>query len=224
MSSKIEDIEAIIFDMDGVLVDSEELIKECETAVLEEEENITVSQEEIEAHEGMATKEYFQKMIQKKGNEDYTDKQLEERTKQMEEFKLELYFENMDQIDVISGAVETVKQLSEDFKVAVASNSEKRMVENVVDYLGINDYLDTFASFTDVENGKPEPEVFDYAANEMGVDPENTVVLEDSDAGTRAALNGGYNTFRYKREPIDGVIDDIDSMEQFRERMSELKN
>lgn len=213
--------EAIIFDMDGVLVDSEHLIKECETEVLEEE-GVEVTEEDIEAHEGMATKEYFQKMLKEKKDERYTDEELDQLTEEMERRKLDLYFQNMEDIKVIEGSADTVEELSSDYKVAVASNSEREMVREVVNHLDIGEYLETYASFTDVENGKPEPDVFHYAADEMNVEPEEAIVLEDSEAGTKAAVKGGFHTYRFRRPPIEGVEARVDSMEEFREVIERL--
>ena len=172
-------VQAVIFDMDGVLVDSEHLIKKCETEVLEEQ-GVEVTEKDIEDHEGMATEEYFRKMMEKKHSKDFSSEELDELTDQMVDRKLELYFENMDDIKIIEDAPESVKELSERMKVAVASNSERKMVEAVVDHLDIGKHLNAVSSFSDVEKGKPEPDVFLHAAEEMGVDPEKTMVLEDT--------------------------------------------
>lgn len=217
MTHDLDGIEAVIFDMDGVLVDSEDLIKRCETRVLAEEEDIHVSESEVEAHEGMATREYFAKMIRTKGDAEYTDEELAERTRGLERKKLDLYFDSIDEIEIIDGAVETVRSLAEDFKMAVASNSEREMVEHVVEHLGIEDAVDTTASFTDVARGKPEPDVFHHASEELGVEPGDAVVLEDSEAGTRAAVEGGYHTFRFRGEELDGVVGRVDSLQEFEE-------
>lgn len=209
------EIEAVIFDMDGVLVDSEHLIKECETEVLNEQ-GVEVTEKEIEEHEGMATEEYFKKMVQQKHGKEYTEEELDELAEEMVERKLELYFENMEDIKIIEGAQESVKELSSKMKVAVASNSERKMVEAVIDHLGIEEHLNTVSTFSDVEKGKPEPDVFDHAAERMGSNPGKTLVLEDSVAGTQAAVKGGYVTYRFRKDKLEGVEGIVNSHEEFK--------
>lgn len=207
--------QAIIFDMDGVLVDSEHLIKKCETEVLEEQ-GVEVTEKDIEEHEGMATEEYFKKMMEKKHSDEFNDEELDELGDQMVKRKLDLYFENMDDIKVIEGTKESVRELSKRMKVAVASNSERKMVEAVVEHLKIGDHLNAVSSFSDIDKGKPEPDVFLHAAGEMGVDPEKTLVLEDSVAGTQAAVRGGFNTYRFRRESLEGVEGIVDTHQEFK--------
>lgn len=209
--------EAVIFDMDGVLVDSEHLIKKCETEVLEEQ-GVEVTEKDIEEHEGMATEEYFKKMMEEKHSEDFSDEELHELAEQMVERKLELYFENMDEIKVIEGAPESVKELSERMQVAVASNSERKMVEAVVEHLEIGEHLNAVSSFSDVDNGKPEPDVFLHAAEEMDAEPENTMVLEDSVAGTTASVKGGFQTYRFRRESIEGIKGVVETHQEFKNK------
>lgn len=74
---------------------------------------------------------------------------------------------------------------------AVASSSERSAIERL---LGSVDLLPRFAAIAagdEVEHGKPAPDIFLLAASRLGVAPERCLVLEDSEAGARAACAAG---------------------------------
>jgi HAD superfamily hydrolase (TIGR01509 family) len=61
--------------------------------------------------------------------------------------------------------------------------------------LGIE--VDAIASSEDVKRGKPNPDLFLFAAERLGIDPGNCVVVEDSDVGIEAAKAAGMKAFRF---------------------------
>ena len=63
----------------------------------------------------------------------------------------------------------------------------------MLDVLQLRDQFDFVASRDDVENGKPDPEIYNLVAGELNVAPENTLVLEDSPSGVQAALNANMH-------------------------------
>jgi beta-phosphoglucomutase-like phosphatase (HAD superfamily) len=73
-------------------------------------------------------------------------------------------------------------------------------------------------SSSDVQRGKPSPDLFLYAADQMGADPSSCAVVEDSRHGVMAGLAAGMSVFGYSPE-ID--LDDIPGIAVFR-RMSDL--
>ncbi len=77
--------------------------------------------------------------------------------------------------------------------VALASMSYCQQVRRVLEVLGLTDAFDFVASRDDVENGKPDPEIYFLVARELGVPPANCLVIEDSPAGVKAALAAGMN-------------------------------
>jgi len=56
--------------------------------------------------------------------------------------------------------------------------------------LALLDYFDADVSGRDFKRGKPDPEIFLTAAHELGVEPENAIVIEDAPAGVQAAKAG----------------------------------
>ncbi|MBO0778369.1 MAG: HAD family phosphatase [Ktedonobacteraceae bacterium] len=77
--------------------------------------------------------------------------------------------------------------------VALASMSYCQQVRRVLEVLGLTDAFDFVASRDDVENGKPDPEIYFLVARELGVPPANCLVIEDSPAGVKAALAADMN-------------------------------
>ena len=77
----------------------------------------------------------------------------------------------------------------------VASNSSRSHVVNCLQLSQQFNYFSEPAIFTSqqVEKPKPAPDLFLFAAKEMGFEPENCIVVEDSPAGTQAAIAAGMN-------------------------------
>ena len=73
-------------------------------------------------------------------------------------------------------------------KVALATMSHRKQVTEVLEILDLQNSFSVVATRDDVEEGKPDPEIYNLVAAELGVAPENTLVIEDSPAGVKAAL------------------------------------
>lgn len=78
-------------------------------------------------------------------------------------------------------------------KVGLATMSYCPQVERVLDILGLQDTFDFVASRDDVENGKPDPEIYLMVAAELGMSPDECLVIEDSPTGVKAALTAGMS-------------------------------
>jgi len=92
--------------------------------------------------------------------------------------------------NVLPGARELLKELSEnDIKIGLGSASKN--ARTVLNAIGLTDMVDVIGDGFSVEHGKPEPDLFLFVAHEMGVKPQNCVVLEDAAAGIEAANRAG---------------------------------
>lgn len=78
-------------------------------------------------------------------------------------------------------------------RIGLATMSYCHQVQRVLKTLGLSDAFDFIASRDDVEYGKPDPEIYFLLARELGVQPEDCLVIEDSPAGVKAALAAGMN-------------------------------
>lgn len=77
---------------------------------------------------------------------------------------------------------------------AVGSSTERRNIDTIMALIGFGGYFQAIVSADDVTRGKPDPQVFQFAAAAIGVPPGRCVVFEDSLAGLEAARAGGMKS------------------------------
>lgn len=82
----------------------------------------------------------------------------------------------------------------EGMPMAVASSSPRQQIEGNLETAGIRDYFEEIVSGTEVEHGKPAPDIFLCAAKRLGVDAEECFVFEDSENGVKAGHAAGCVT------------------------------
>jgi beta-phosphoglucomutase-like phosphatase (HAD superfamily) len=89
----------------------------------------------------------------------------------------------------------------------VASNGERSNVVESLNLTGLKKHFVDGHIFTkiQVKNPKPHPDLFLFAATQMGVAPENCVVIEDSAAGVRAGVAAGMMTFGFTGASHDPI-------------------
>ncbi|HEX9995681.1 MAG TPA: HAD-IA family hydrolase [Abditibacterium sp.] len=75
--------------------------------------------------------------------------------------------------------------------LALATAGDAKNIAFTLDGLEIRDYFETLVGGEDVQNGKPDPEVFLIAAQKLGAPPQKCLVFEDSPAGVEAARRAG---------------------------------
>lgn len=123
-------------------------------------------------------------------------------------------------IKPLPGAVELLKSLRKHgFKVALATSAPAENIKLVLESLGINDYFDVIVAGRDVKEGKPSPQGFLLAAQKLGVEPRNCVVIEDAIAGIMACKRAGSyciavtNTHPEERlRAADMVVDSLEKV------------
>ena len=116
-------------------------------------------------------------------------------------------------------------------RVAVASSSRQDFMEAVFDHLDLWKYVEVFASGSEVENGKPMPDIFLLAATRLDVDPERCLVVEDSTAGVQAGRMAGMYTIGYDNPTSGGqnvnaadvVVKSLGEIPKIIEQLSEVK-
>ncbi|MEM9226407.1 MAG: HAD family phosphatase [Verrucomicrobiota bacterium] len=74
---------------------------------------------------------------------------------------------------------------------SVGSSTSRENIEMIMQITGLTGYFSAIASAEDVHHGKPDPEVFQVAAQKINRDPENCVVFEDALHGIEAGLSAG---------------------------------
>jgi kojibiose phosphorylase len=117
----------------------------------------------------------------------------EEQIQEMMDRKNRYYVESIQNIspkDLLPGALELLDELKQaGIKIAIGSASKNAQM--VVEKLGIANRVDEIADGYSVHSPKPAPDLFLFAAKELGLEPRQCVVVEDAAAGVEAALAGG---------------------------------
>lgn len=79
------------------------------------------------------------------------------------------------------------------FKMAVATSAITANADFTLDGLNIREYFDAVIDSTMVIKGKPDPQIYLKAAEELNISPQDCVVLEDALAGIKSAQNAGMD-------------------------------
>jgi beta-phosphoglucomutase len=181
-------IEGYIFDVDGVLTDTAEYHYRAWQR-LADEEKLPFDRQANEALRGVARRESLMHIV---GDRQYSEAALEE----MMARKNRYYQESIQSItpqDMFPGAVELLQELRQaGLKIAIGSASKN--ARTVIDKLGIGNLVDAIADGDSVTRPKPAPDVFLYAAKQLGLKPSHCVVVEDATVGIEAAIAGGMRS------------------------------
>lgn len=178
-------IKAILFDMDGVILDTEKLYlrfwREAAASYgYEMTEEMALSMRSLNHVAGdKLMKEYFGP---------YVDYQMirNKRMKMMDMFIVK------HGVDIKPGIYELLDFLKENnVKSAVATSSPYDRARYYLGSVGILTAFEGVASVQRVKCGKPEPDIYLYAIEKMGLQPEECLVLEDSPNGILAAYRAG---------------------------------
>lgn len=181
-------IRGVISDMDGVILDTEKLYMRfwCEAANFY---GYPMRRQHVLSIRSMARplaaarlKEYFGE------NFDYCavhDKRIELMDKYTEQ----------NGIEAKDGAEELLLYLKENgYKLALATATNPERTKRYLDSLGLYKYFDSIACASMVKRGKPEPDIYLYAAKKLGLAPAQCIALEDSPNGIKSASSAGCKT------------------------------
>jgi HAD superfamily hydrolase (TIGR01509 family) len=179
--------DAILFDFDGVLIESEYLgnkhLAEWLTA-----EGHPISPEESMAnfmgYSGIDFLKRIEAFIERPIPDNFHTARAEEDDRVMAAG-----------IDAVAGAVDFVRGLDPALPKAVVSSSSTRWIRRHLDHIGLADAFGghVYSGREHVERGKPAPDLYLYAARQLGVDIEWCAILEDSPVGaTGAVASGAY--------------------------------
>ena len=94
----------------------------------------------------------------------------------------------------LPGVIKLMKSLTEGgFSMALASSAPMENIRLLTEGLGIAKFFQCIISEKDVTEGKPSPQGFLLAAQKLGVEPKNCIVIEDAVAGVAAAKRAGMH-------------------------------
>ncbi|MBE8970850.1 beta-phosphoglucomutase [Nostocales cyanobacterium LEGE 12452] len=183
--SPMPNIQGFIFDLDGVLTDTAEL-HYLAWQKLADEEGIAFNREANEALRGVSRRASLMLII---GDRPYSEAEIEEMMERKNRYYVEL-IQNMTPQDLLPGAIALLDELRQaGIKIGIGSASKN--ARSVLERLGIVDKVDAIADGYSVQEPKPAPDLFLYAAKQLGIEPAQSVVVEDAAAGVEAALAAG---------------------------------
>ncbi len=189
VSQRFSDIRLIIFDCDGVLVDSEPLAMRVLRQSLE---NMGVEVSEADAYRDFLGRSIasMRDLVLARHGVDFDQAAQQHMRKDL----FALYRRGLRPIPGISEALD---HLPEGIDFCVASSSQPERVRISLEVTGLLPRFDRRFSASQVENGKPAPDLFLYAAKSCGVEPVHCLVIEDSPAGIAAAQAAGMHVFAF---------------------------
>ncbi|MGI6113619.1 MAG: HAD family hydrolase [Mahellales bacterium] len=204
-----ENVKALIFDMDGVLMDSEPVIKAAAIAGLKEF-GVDAKIDDFEPFVGMGEDRFIGGVAEKYG----VPYRLEMK-KRVYEIYVDIVADNLGIYDGVQQFLLEMKERG--YVLALASSADKVKVEANLRVTGIAASI--FAAIVcgeDVEKKKPFPDIYLYAAQKIGVSPNNCLVVEDAISGIKAAKAAGMQCIAVtssfgrdvlEKEGADAVVD-----------------
>ncbi|MFN7710705.1 MAG: HAD family hydrolase [Holosporales bacterium] len=196
----------IIFDCDGVLVDSEIIANRIDAEILSDLGYAISTEESIKKFTGMNTATVRDMIFQESGIV------LPENLTDLAQRRVLSAFENE-----LQTLIPQVLEYCSSMLKCVASSSPRARVLKSLELTKQDHFFSQETIFTSsqVKRGKPFPDLFLFAAQQMGISPENCLVIEDSVAGIKAAqsagmavigfLGGSHAGFEWYRDEIQSL-------------------
>jgi beta-phosphoglucomutase len=181
-------IKAVLFDLDGVLVSTDEYHYRSWMELSKDEGFVFFDHEFNHKFRGVARMKCID-IITEASGKDYSKEQKQE----LADRKNKYFVESLKSVTteaLLPGSLFALQELkNRNIKIAVASNS--RNAEMIINQVGIAKYLDAIVDGHQIENSKPDPEVFLLAAKKINEAPVNCLVVEDALTGIEAAHRAG---------------------------------
>lgn len=179
-------IKGIIFDFDGLIFDTEtHQYKVLQEIFKEHGSDLPLSlwQQEVGTFTGFSPFHYLEEQVDRKIHHALLEEQFSDK-----------YYSKLAQEKAREG-VEDYLQMAKELhlKVGLASSSSFKWVSRHLKNLDLFAHFDCIRTSDDVENVKPDPELYIQAAQCLGLEPEECLVFEDSAHGAMAAKRAGMN-------------------------------
>lgn len=174
---------AVIFDMDGVLIDSEPVVMDSYRKVASKY-GITFTDRDYEATIGHTDEDTVYRLWRR----DLSKEEVEHIIKSArEEFR-----KNIKSIPVKEGVMNLIRNLREaGYLLGLGTSAPPEDTKAILSAIGVMEFFSAVVTAKDVRKAKPAPDIFLKVLEKLGTKPKNSVVIEDSPAGIKAARNAG---------------------------------
>jgi HAD superfamily hydrolase (TIGR01509 family) len=176
--------QALLFDWDGTVADSQQVNFESLRAALESVP-LPLEQPWFDARTGVSTREMIGTIADDAG----VTVDIEALT----HVSQEQFRERQHRVGEVPYVVDVLRAEHGRRRTALATGGSAEIVLPTVAALHLEPMFDTIVTRDDVEHGKPSPDIFQLAANRVGVEPASCLVYEDSDEGIAAAEAAGMD-------------------------------
>ncbi len=178
---------AVIFDLDGVIVSTDD----CHYRAwkrLADEEGIPFDAETNNRLRGVSRMESLE-IILEKSPRAYSNDEKQALADRKNGYYREL-LRSLTPSDLLPGALELLRALkARGIRVGIGSSSRNCPI--ILERVGLKSAFDVIIDGNCISRSKPDPEVFLKAAELLGIPPQRCVVIEDAEAGVRAAVSAG---------------------------------
>lgn len=189
----------LIFDMDGVILDSEPLHQRARELVCEKY-GIEVNEEDLPNPVGKSSSEFYSIIFEITGTKGLNPDKLE-----AEQFELVGRLARENNVPCNDGLIELLSWCQDnDILIGLASSSNRHLVDDILDALGIADYFSYTVSGEEIASKKPAPDVYNKVLSLAGVSAADACAVEDSAAGIAAAKAAGIYCFGYNNPTSKG--------------------
>ena len=131
-------------------------------------------------------------IILEKSSRAYTAEEREELARRKNDLYRSL-LSNMSPADLTQEVRQTLEALRA-AGLALAIGSSSKNTRYILERLGLKDFFDAVSDGTNIQRSKPDPQVFTMAAEFLGLPASQCLVVEDAEAGIRAASAGGFDS------------------------------
>ena len=174
---------AVIFDMDGVILDTEPLYTKAEIRLFSEY-GVTIPEEDWSLFRGCAEQDFFNLSMKRyKITEDKNIFMEKGRAYVRDEFKKSLAF--------MPGFHKLHKMVRQHYHIGLVTASPRHNLDWLRTLIELDDLFEHIISGDDTDKNKPHPEPYLAMMSRLGVEPENTVIIEDSLHGVQSGLASG---------------------------------
>ena len=189
----------IIFDMDGTIVDSLPYHYKA-WKIFFKENKVENFSEKLKDYKGGGTLDLLTTVL---GN-NYSKKELKSMVDDKEIIFRDIYKNNVIPIEGFIQMLESIK--SQKILVGLASNAIRKNVKMILNELKIYNDFNSIICGDEVDNGKPNPEMFNKTAKRFKLDKKDCLIFEDSIEGLQGAVNSGIDAIGVKSSSSDKIL------------------